>query len=535
MNNKIIFRFLQLLNVKFNEKTILNYYKSHSNHPSILSISDLLDEFKIENAAVRIGKENFNQIDTPFIAKTQSSEGDFCLIEKMANDNVTYLNERDETITETLEQFYLQYSGVVLVAEANPNSAEPNYKQNKKIYFWQQFKLAALITLIIAFAYISVVIRNPNTHSLIILFLKAIGITTSVLLLIQSLDTNNPFINKLCSSSSGNGCNHILNSPAAKIFKGKLSWSEVGFFYFFSTFLFLALIPFSNTITVISICALLVFPYTFYSIIYQYHKKQWCKLCLIVQAVLLLDFIAAVVQLNTSISLTQIAIPLVYLLAILLLIVIGWFTIKPLFLNTQKIIKLQKDVNQFKKDENIFTTLLHQQKQVNPIDIQCSIILGNPNANFEITFVSNPYCHPCAEAHKKLNVLMQDEEQNIKLNIIFTVSRVESEPKNKVISQLIATYQTKGAKAAKLAMEEWYNTNFKNTDVWFSKYNNNITDSVKQTMEEHKNWCDENEISHTPMLFINNYQYLNEYTFTDLKHFIHLAAKQQNAPTVSNI
>jgi hypothetical protein len=54
-------------------------------------------------------------------------------------------------------------------------------------------------------------------------------------------------------------------------------------------------------------------------------------------------------------------------------------------------------------------------------------------------------------------------------------------------------------------------------------------------MEEHKKWCDENEVSHTPMLFINNYQYLNEYTFTDLKHFIHLASKQQNVSTVSHI
>lgn len=531
----ICFKFLSLLKVPFNKRTVTNFFNTHSNHPSILSLSDLLDEYNIENAAVRIGKENFNQIDTPFIAKTQSSEGDFCLIEKIANVNVTYLNEKDETITETLEQFYLQYSGVVLVAETTEQSAEPNYQQNKQTYFWQQFKIAALVSLLFALAFTSVILRNPNTHLLIVLFLKTLGIATSILLLIQSLDTNNPFINKLCSSSSGNGCNHILNSSAAKIFKGKLSWSEIGFFYFFSTFLLLVLIPFSNTITTISICALLAFPYTFYSIIYQYKQKQWCKLCLVVQAVLLLEFIVAMLQFNTSINLTQITIPLVYLLAILLLIFITWFTIKPLFLNTQKLIKLQKDVTQFKKDENIFTTLLHQQKQVNSIDEQYSFILGNHNANFEITFVSNPYCHPCAEAHKKLKALLQDEEKNIKLNIIFTVSSFENEPKNKVISQLIATYETKGANAAKQAMEEWYNTNFKNTDAWFSKYNNNITDSVKQTMEEHKNWCDENEVSHTPTLFINNYQYLNEYTFTDLKHFIHLAAKQNNVSTVSHI
>ena len=123
----LCFQFLSLLKVLYNKKSVVNFFNTHSNHPSILSISDLLDEFNIDNAAVRISKENFNQIDTPFIAKTQSSEGYFCLITKIENQNITYLNELNETVTKSLEQFYLQCSGVVLVAEANSNSIEPNY------------------------------------------------------------------------------------------------------------------------------------------------------------------------------------------------------------------------------------------------------------------------------------------------------------------------------------------------------------------------------------------------------------------------
>jgi ABC-type bacteriocin/lantibiotic exporter with double-glycine peptidase domain len=90
---QLCYKFLEHLSFKFNKKTVHNFFNTHSQHPSILSISDLLDVFNIENAAVRISKENFNQIDTPFIAKTHSSEGDICLITKIDKNKIILNNE----------------------------------------------------------------------------------------------------------------------------------------------------------------------------------------------------------------------------------------------------------------------------------------------------------------------------------------------------------------------------------------------------------------------------------------------------------
>jgi ABC-type bacteriocin/lantibiotic exporter with double-glycine peptidase domain len=202
---KLCDRFLEQLKVKFNKKTVANFLNTHSSHPSILSISDLLDEFSIDNAAVRINKQNFNQIEAPFIAKTQSSEGDFCLITKIEKENVIYINELNETVNETLEQFYLQYSGVVLVAETNSNSIEPNFLANKKKYFWQNFNTALLIVLMFILSFSAVALQNLSWQPVLLYFTKATGLATSVLLLIQSFDANNPFINKLCSSSASTG------------------------------------------------------------------------------------------------------------------------------------------------------------------------------------------------------------------------------------------------------------------------------------------------------------------------------------------
>jgi hypothetical protein len=119
-----------------------------------------LDVFNIENAAVRIIKENFNQIDTPFIAKTHSSEGGFCLITKIDKNKITYLNENDEVITESLEHFFLQYSGVVLVAEAKPNSTEPNYIQNKKKYFNQNLVIILFTSVMATFSFTSLILQK---------------------------------------------------------------------------------------------------------------------------------------------------------------------------------------------------------------------------------------------------------------------------------------------------------------------------------------------------------------------------------------
>jgi len=92
-----------------------------------------------------------------------------------------------------------------------------------------------------------------------------------------------------------------------------------------------------------------------------------------------------------------------------------------------------------------------------------------------------------------------------------------------------------GAIATENAMEEWYSNNFKNSEEWIKKYSGFQKNDVTQIMEQHRVWSDENEITHTPMLFINNQLYLSEYNLNDLKHFIHLSAKNNYAQAVPTL
>ena len=115
----------------------------------------------------------------------------------------------------------------------------------------------------------------------------------------QSLNANNPFVKNLCSLGGKNDCNAILKSDAAKV-TSWLSWSEVGFFYFFGSLLSLLLA--SSSLPLLAWLNLFALPYAIYSIAYQYRHKNWCVLCCCVQALLLLEALAFLSNQNFQLS-----------------------------------------------------------------------------------------------------------------------------------------------------------------------------------------------------------------------------------------
>lgn len=529
---KIVTTYLDHLAIDYNKETVDSFFSTHPYHPSLLSISDLFDHFNIENAGVAIGKDNFTKVPAPFIAKTASSEGDYCLVTQLDDQSVTYLNEKDRIVTTSLELFFMQYSGVVLVGQKTRYSGEPDFVRTKAKIRQQRLLQAISLELLLAvfsFWFLS----SPVSFSGGMLFLlKVAGLAVTSLLLIQSFNMNNPFINRLCSSASGNGCQDILGSEGAKIFKGRLSWSEIGFFYFLATWLTLSIGGSTSstllTLAVFNVCAL---PYTFYSIIYQYRKKTWCKLCLSVQVILWLEFFATLpvlLQVGSIRVLENNPAPYV-LLAILLVIGSLWVILKPLIQSAQQIKKLQRDINQFKKDDNIFYTLLEQQRKIEEMAESDKIIFGNPEASFEITFVSNPFCKPCSEMHKLLSPLVDECRSKLKFTAIYTASYNSNDPKNEIIQKLIGISQQLGSRECEMAMADWYESGVNNPKAWLEKYTDvKIDESVMGTFEAHRAWCDENEITHTPALFFNNHLYLSEYTLADIKHFINISQVKEH-------
>jgi len=260
---------LKYLTVNIYTDNVIGELEKHPDYPSMLAVSDVLTALNIENSAFRAEFEMLGGLPCPFLVNLNSNGGEFAVVSKMDAKQVYFSDERKEGNKLSLSDFKSTFAGVVLVAERNAKFIE----ESSKLSYAYKFKpavipagfLMVLITLLYSVGYFS----NLSWLLLMLSVLKTSGVIISILLLIQSIDTNNPMVQVLCQGGGKTDCNSILSSKAAKVFEG-LTWSEVGFFYFTGTWLLLLFG--SGSLAVITILALLNFvslPYTVYSINYQ--------------------------------------------------------------------------------------------------------------------------------------------------------------------------------------------------------------------------------------------------------------------------
>ena len=101
----------------------------HPHRNNLYGLSEMLTWYGVENIAIRLeDKKQICDIETPFIAHAGN---DFVLVKKICNGVVDYL-WRGKIVRVDFEKFKDFWSGVLLVAEANENSIEPDYFKNRK-------------------------------------------------------------------------------------------------------------------------------------------------------------------------------------------------------------------------------------------------------------------------------------------------------------------------------------------------------------------------------------------------------------------
>jgi hypothetical protein len=224
-------------------------------------------------------------------------------------------------------------------------------------------------------------------------------------LLWYEIDKSNPLLQKVCTGIVKGNSNAILTGKQAKVFSW-LSWSEVGFFYFAGSLLTLLFVP--NTIILLAWLNMFALPYTMFSVYYQWRvAKQWCVLCLAVQALLVVGAVNVIAS-NFLFSLPQFSFLLIAnSLLLFLLPALLWFTIKPYILSLQQAKNTKREYLRIKFNTEIFNTLLKKQKALTIPADGLGINLGNPAATNSIIKVCNPYCGPCAKAHPKIDALLE--------------------------------------------------------------------------------------------------------------------------------
>lgn len=431
----------------------------------------------------------------------------------------------------SLTDFENKFTGTVLVAdEVNQNIKNQSISGLAKIFNSFRYFIAPLLLVLALISGLFLYFNSLNSitwpYALLLLF-KSAGVITSILLLVQSIDQNNPLIQKLCGGSSKTDCNAILTSKAATVFKG-LSWSEVGFFYFTGTWLAL-LFSHGSTIMLqaLAILNIVSLPYTFYSIYYQAKvAKQWCKLCCAVQALLWLEFFSLVsfspnlfnsstFAVSSSVLLTT-GLKLFICLA---LPVALWLLLKPLLLKAQQSKSLKSQLRELKYNKEFFDKLLLAQPKYATPDEDWSIVLGNVDAENIITMVSNPYCPPCAKTHQILDEWL-DKRDDLQVRLVFTANNTEADIKTPVTRHLMALHAQPEKSMVKKALHDWYEQKQKSYEAWAKTYPVQLDEKEYYKLDKQNNWCQMAEIKATPTFLLNGYRLPESYQLTDIKYML---------------
>ena len=530
----VAFNYLQKLNIPVTKTTLKESLQTNPYYPSLYSLSNVFERFNIDNEAYKIDKEKIDELQPPFIAyvRNQPTGKDFVLVTSVTENEVKYIAENNKEKTVAKEKFLQEWENIVLIAEPIPiaigKSGETDYAVNHKKETALKNKTNALVTggafifIAIIYTFLNALPSAQIIAASALLIIKSLGLTITILLLIYEIDKSNSFVKSICTAGKQTNCNAVLQSKGAKVLG--MSWSEAGLFYFAASFLFLLFpgVTFSKKVCLLSIANCLAAPYILFSVYYQWKVvKQWCPLCLAVQAVLAIELVWCIIYFwqHPYLPVASVSLATSILLSALLPIV-SWLSLKSLFISGKDEPVYKAAYKRLLYNPETFQNLLNQQPAVPNGYQHLGITTGNPDAAITIIKVCNPYCRPCAKAHASLDEIIHNNK-NINVKLIFSASNEVNDKGGVVAKHLLAISAKQNNEKTAQALDDWYSADKKDYDVFADKYpmNGELKQQEVQ-IEEMKNWCKEAEITATPTFFINGFRLPESYRINELKYIL---------------
>ncbi len=489
--------------------------QSHPSYPSLHAITGVLSHFDIDNVAIRvpIDKETLKQLPTCFIAQIKRNDNtDFALVlKKVKNYKIISSNKESETISEAT--FLKQFTGIIAAVEKD----ETKITNNKTTTNFQKplFALSLVLFTILFF------ISNPSLNASIYFTLSLIGIGISLLIIQHDLGVSSKIIDSICSQESKTtNCNAVLNSKGATLYKN-IKLSDASLVYFVSISIasfFLSLT--STSLNILYIISLTALPVVAYSIYYQIKiSKNWCVLCLGIASVLILQ---AATFFFTTFSFSVLSITSSLLIGFSFIVIASiWLFISSRLKQEQNFKKLKIKSSKFKRNFDLFNTLLQQSKSVDTTIANTSeIVLGNKNAPLNITVITNPFCGHCKSAHNMVESLLKTHHNELNVTVRFNINTSNSESDGVLVSsRLLELYHTEGEDKCLEAMHDIYNNG--DAKSWLAKWKKTTNlDIYSNTLETEYNWCLDNNINFTPEILVNDKSFPKAYDRSDLTYFI---------------
>ena len=507
--------------IKVTETSIREFLLSNPYYPSLKSVCDALNKWGIEHYALKLEIDEIKDLELPFIAHLNVLGGQLAFVEKIENGLVSYSDTEGVTSKETFMKFAEKLSGAVVVMENGINAGEKEYKQIRQNEILNKILLPFGIIAVMFLGLLSVLLNigdygtKLNLMFCVLIITKITGFGASIVLVMHEFKIHSPIADKICGFSSKTDCDEVLASNASQLY-GWFNWADVGLVYFIGTFIYLLGSDGNSSLGFLAIISLFSLPYPLFSIYYQAVKlKKWCPFCVLVQLVLITEFILLFPIFNTITFTGTDAFKLINSFFIPAAI---WLIYKAYYIKSNDFISDQYSYLQFKRNPEIFQFLLKSSNYVEFSENKNSLILGSPDAPVIVTAFLSLFCTPCSKAFKQLKSLL-DNCPEVKINLIFLVySDAESQ---KVFNLLCYLKEAKGSGDTLNFLDKWYSMSKQTRKSLYS--NEIIPDRFNRGLqigEENNQLFQKYKVKGTPSIYVDGYKFPKQYKFDDIEHYI---------------
>lgn len=506
--------------IKVTNTTVKEFLLAHPYYPSLKSVCDALNKWKVENYPLNLELEEIKALEMPFIAHLKSGGGHLVFIKEIKNGKVSYYLSGNNIIYEVFDTFSEKLSGAVVVMERNKDSGEKAFRKNRQVEILNKSLLPLVIFTLIAWGSFAIVYNSGKSLILSgylfweLLLTMILGLAASVFLVLHELKISTPVADKICGFSSKTDCDTVLSSKASRVF-GWVNWADAGIIYFTGSLIYLLGIKVGSSFGILALISLFALPYPVFSIYYQAFKaKKWCPFCLIVQLVLVAGFVLLFPFLKVvSISMLDV----LHFIVSMTIPASIWIIFKAYYDKTAEFEKEHFSFLSFKRNPEIFKFLIKQTGYVEFHENKTSLLIGNPDAQVTITAFLSLYCNPCANAFKKLKVLL-DNCPDVKINAIFSV--YNDEESLKLIDYLYYLYKQEGSDVTTEFLYKWYSTDKKLRKPLYEK---DLPDEFKISNEvgkKNKKFFEKYKVTGTPTVYVQGYKLPVQYDYNDIEFYL---------------
>jgi uncharacterized membrane protein/thiol-disulfide isomerase/thioredoxin len=529
---------LQALKIPATQSHIATILLNHPDFPSLLSVSETLQEWGVESEALKGGVEDLAADHFPAIVHLKSNL--FAVLLEKQGEKLRYFDPSQGERVVGKDEFSALWSGVLLRAEKADWAGEPELKKHRaderknQLLKWG-LAIGSMCFLAMSLFWALDAVKNTLPFSAL-LAINTLGLVVSALMVTPYL-TGPDLMKRICPVGKKGNCLRVMASPAGKIFG--IPMADIGLVFFSGGFLTLMLSAISTrpetSWSWIALIDLVALPYTVFSVFYQaFVVRTWCMMCLVAQFLLWAEF--AVCAFSGMIGFERIssALPPFAVVAGFALPLFFWLAIRPMISRSHHFGLQTSQLLRMRRNPDYIRLLLSKQEKLEMARADNELELGSQDAPIVLTMVVNPFCHPCKQALAQLIQLTTASRGKIKTIVRFLVRHGnENLPDREkamdydialVVTALALSGQSGEAQSAFL---EWFReaADFSRARfaAWRNKYggpNAEALGPADARLTAQRNWAMEAGVRGTPTFFLNDIQFPREICLEDMRYFL---------------